>query len=72
MLRTALADEPVEPLLGEPFHTIADADLGVTLLYTRHDEVAFGAIVDKAEQRAHRAAIACLSAEFVDDALGGS
>ncbi len=71
VLRTALADEPVgSPLRGEPFHTISDEDLGVTLLYTRHDEETFGGLVDEAERRAQRAVIACLSAEFVDDALG--
>ena len=73
VLRAALADEPVSnPLRGEPFHTIADEELGVTLLYTRHDEETFGTLVDEAERRAQRAVIACLSAEFVDDALGGA
>lgn len=68
VLRAALADEAVgDPLWDHPFHTLTDEDLGVTLLFTRHDDDSEEELGEAAQRRAQRAAIACLTAELLDD-----
>jgi hypothetical protein len=70
VLQTTLrdGDEGELPGAGE-YHFVADEELGVTLVYTRHDAAPLPSTIVAAERYAQRGFVACLAAELADGPL---